>query len=125
MSYMYNVRMKRVTATQARRNWFRLLDEVAAGEVVVIERKGRRIVLRREEEAPEGEAREPPDYSTVLRAPGAEEADRWSWAWTGDDVKLVAEEPAAHGDAVTEGEASGGRLDDPNDEGDGPVDERA
>jgi hypothetical protein len=37
---LYIVRMKRVTASEARRNWFRLLDEVAAGAVVVIERGG-------------------------------------------------------------------------------------
>ena len=35
--------MKRVTASDARKNWFRLLDEAAAGEVVVIERAGTRI----------------------------------------------------------------------------------
>ena len=37
-----------MTATEARRNWFRLLDEVAAGEEVVVERGGRRIIIRRE-----------------------------------------------------------------------------
>lgn len=87
---MYIVHMKRVTASEARRNWFRLLDEVAAGAVVVIERKGRRIVLRREERTAE-RPRELPDYSNVLRAPAADEADRWSWTWPGPEGDLVAE----------------------------------
>ena len=37
---MYNVHMKRVTASEARRNWFRLLDEIAGGEQVVITSEG-------------------------------------------------------------------------------------
>ena len=39
--------MKRVTASDARKNWFRLLDEVAAGTVVRIERRGTTILLQR------------------------------------------------------------------------------
>lgn len=94
---MYNVRMKRMTASQARRNWFRLLDEVAAGEVVVIERNGRRIVLRREEETAGAEAEEVPDYSSLLQAPDADRADRWGWSWSGPEGDLVLEEePTAH-----------------------------
>ena len=31
--------MKRLTASEVRKNWFRVLDEVAAGEGVVLERK--------------------------------------------------------------------------------------
>lgn len=83
--------MKRVTATQARRNWFRLLDEVAAGEVVVIQRKGRRIVLRREEEVPEREA-ELPDYGALLSAPDADRADEWGWDWPGPEEDLALRE---------------------------------
>ena len=41
--------MKRLTASEVRKNWFRVLDEVAAGEVVVLERKGQWLVLRRED----------------------------------------------------------------------------
>ena len=69
--------MKRVTATEARRNWFRLLDEVAQGVVVCIERGGRRIVLRREPESEHGA--DLADYGTVFRAPKLDEADTWSW----------------------------------------------
>lgn len=77
--------MKRVTASEARRNWFRLLDEIVAGQVVVVERKGWRIVLRREDR-PEG-AHEIPDYGGLIRAPDVEDADRWSWEWS-DEQEL-------------------------------------
>lgn len=79
---MYIVHMKRVTASEARRNWFRILDEVAAGATVVIERAGRRILLKREDPS---EAREQtPDYGSLIRASSVEEADRWGWSWEGD-----------------------------------------
>ena len=42
---LYIVHMKRVTASAARKNWFQLLDEVVQGEKIVIERRGRRIVV--------------------------------------------------------------------------------
>jgi antitoxin (DNA-binding transcriptional repressor) of toxin-antitoxin stability system len=71
--------MKRMTASDARKNWFRLLDEVAAGAVVSIERGGRTIVLRRA--AVREERGELPDYSSLVRAPDVEDADRWSWDW--------------------------------------------
>lgn len=79
--------MKRVTASEARRNWFRLLDEVAAGEVVIVERRGRAIQLRR---APEIEHRRlAPDYSALVGAPqGVEDADLWGWEWSEEDGDL-------------------------------------
>ena len=73
--------MKRITASEARRNWFRILDEVAAGATVVIERHGRRIVLRREEES-ERVSESRPDYGALLRAPDAGRADAWGWEWS-------------------------------------------
>ncbi len=76
---MYVVHMKRVTASDARRDWFRLLDEVAGGAVVSIERGGRTILLQR---APHPKGRAPaPDYTRLIRAPNAAAADRWSWEW--------------------------------------------
>jgi antitoxin (DNA-binding transcriptional repressor) of toxin-antitoxin stability system len=77
--------MKRVTASEARKNWFRLLDEVAEGETVVIQRRGRRIVLRREEKP---RTMPVPDYSEVLRAPEIERADEWHWEWPGPEGGL-------------------------------------
>ena len=71
--------MKRVTASEARRRWFTLLDEVARGEVVVVERGGRRIIIQRQaESATRGGGL---DYSRVLRVPHAEDADSWGWTW--------------------------------------------
>jgi hypothetical protein len=79
--------MKRVTASEARRNWFSLLDEVAAGGAVVIMRHGQRIVLRRETAGgPAGERL--PDYSGVIEVPDVGEADRWGWEWTGPEGEL-------------------------------------
>ncbi len=78
--------MKRVTATDARRDWFRLLDEVAAGGVVAIERSGTTILLKR---APERAARRATvDYSELIRVPEAEQSDRWSWVWPGPESEL-------------------------------------
>jgi len=66
---LYAVHMKRVTASDARRNWFRILDEVADGAVVVIERKGRRILIQR---SPEGSYDAPvPHYTDLVSAPSA------------------------------------------------------
>ena len=96
---MYTVHMKRVTPTQARRNWFRILDEVSRGEVVVLERNGRRIVLRLEEAA-EPEETAVPDYRELLHIEGAERADEWGWEWEapGRDLGMVAEEPEEDGE---------------------------
>jgi antitoxin (DNA-binding transcriptional repressor) of toxin-antitoxin stability system len=90
--------MKRVTASEARQNWFRLLDEVLAGEVVVVERQGRRIVVR-EEEAATGRGPEPAasDYASVLRG-DVDRADVWNWDWPGaDDEVEPASTDAPHG----------------------------
>lgn len=77
--HMYVVHMKRVTASDARKDWFRLLDEVAAGAVVTIERGGTTILLQR---APQPKGREAlPDYAGLISAPKVEDADRWGWEW--------------------------------------------
>ncbi len=78
--------MKHVTASEARKNWFRLLDEVAQGQVVALERNGKRIVLRSEED--EAAPSEVPDYRALLRVPDADAADRWSWEWPGPEQEL-------------------------------------
>lgn len=79
--------MRRVTASEARKDWFRILDEVAEGDVVVILRKGRRIVLRREE-IPAGVGRELPDYSGLVRVTHPDAADEWRWEWEGPEGEL-------------------------------------
>jgi antitoxin (DNA-binding transcriptional repressor) of toxin-antitoxin stability system len=74
--------MRKVTATEARKRWFRLLDEAAEGEVIVLQRRGRRLVLRREEAVKSRGAKSHPDYRRLLRVPRVDEADRWSWVWS-------------------------------------------
>lgn len=83
---MYIVHMKRVTASEARRNWFQLLDQVLEGEVVAIVRKGARIIIRREAGFEAG--REPPDYSGIIRVRDADEADLWGWDWEGPELEF-------------------------------------
>ncbi len=78
--------MKHVTASEARKNWFRLLDEVAQGQVVALERNGKRIVLRSEED--EAAPTKVPDYRPLLRVPEADAADGWSWEWVGPEQEL-------------------------------------
>jgi hypothetical protein len=81
--------MKNVTASEARKRWFRLLDEALRGEVIAVQRKGRRIVLRREEPTGPGNGKGARQYKRLLRVPDADEADQWSWKWRGSDRGLV------------------------------------
>jgi hypothetical protein len=78
--------MKRMTASEARRRWFSVLDRVARGEVIAVERAGRLIVLRRED--PPSKDMIPPDYSSVLSVPDADDADQWGWDWSPGDKPL-------------------------------------
>ena len=77
--------MKNVTASEARKNWFRLLDEALNGEVIAVQRKGRRLVLRREELADNRMQGEPGSIKQLLHVPMHEKADRWSWEWRGPE----------------------------------------
>ncbi len=81
---LYIVRVKKVTASEARRQWFRLLDEAVQGEVIVVQRKGRRLVLRREDVGKVKGTSAARGYRRLLRVPRADQADRWSWEWTAD-----------------------------------------
>lgn len=80
-TYLYTVHMKRVTATDARKNWFRLLDEVVEGEVVLIEREGARLVLKLAEQG--DPLAKIPDYRELIHGPELEKADQWGWEWDG------------------------------------------
>ena len=82
--------MKKVTASEARKHWFRLLDHASQGEVIVIQWKGCRVVLRREELNDTGNARARPTYHRLLGAPGVDAADQWSWKWRGAGRGLVS-----------------------------------
>jgi hypothetical protein len=84
--------MKRMTASDVRRNWFRVLDEVLAGETVAIERDGRRVFVSAEDDrAPEARAKTP-DYSDLVRG-DVEHADGWSWEWPGAEGELEPRPP--------------------------------
>jgi hypothetical protein len=76
-----------MTATEVRRNWFRVLDEVLAGETIVVERSGGRVVLRAEGASASPGGASPPDYSTLLCG-DVELADRWTWDWPGSEGEL-------------------------------------
>ncbi|MGH7446004.1 MAG: type II toxin-antitoxin system prevent-host-death family antitoxin [Longimicrobiales bacterium] len=84
-----------MTASEARRLWFRLLDEVLDGEVVVITRRGRKIVIRREDPA-RGARPKLPDYAHIIRVPESDMADTWRWDWGGpeQDLELREDEEA-------------------------------
>ena len=72
--------MHRLTASEARRRWLQILDRVAAGEPILIEHKGRGILLRREDDAEI--ARDVPDYSAIIRPiDDMGQADEWGWEW--------------------------------------------
>ena len=86
---MYIVRMKQVTASEARKNWFRLLDEALDGEVIAVQRKGRRLVLRREDVAKSPHTKASRKYKRLIHVPDGEKADQWSWDWRGSEHGLV------------------------------------
>ncbi len=77
--------MKNVTASEARRDWFRILDEVAGGEKVVIQRRGKRIVLTCED-AYQLKSGSEVDYRALIQSRNPDEADRWSWEWSEDGL---------------------------------------
>jgi hypothetical protein len=81
--------MKQVTASEARKNWFRLLDEALDGEVIAVQRKGQRVVLRRENVAKSRKTKAAGQYKGLLRVPDGDKADQWSWDWRGSEHGLV------------------------------------
>ncbi|HEX2166724.1 MAG TPA: type II toxin-antitoxin system prevent-host-death family antitoxin [Longimicrobiales bacterium] len=85
--------MKRVTASEARRLWFRILDEVLEGEVVVITRRGGRIVIRRDDST-SAKGRTHPDYSGILHIREPDSADSWRWEWSGPEQDVALREDA-------------------------------
>ncbi|HKY10085.1 MAG TPA: hypothetical protein VJQ55_17685 [Candidatus Binatia bacterium] len=86
----YIVHMKNVNASEARKHWFRLLDEALSGEVIVVQRKGRRLVLRREDAKDKKSGSTARQYKKLLRVPNADRADQWSWEWPGPEGDVVS-----------------------------------
>jgi len=70
--------MKQVTATEARKYWFTLLDEAAKGEVIAIRRNDKNLILKLEKKK-----RVAPDYTKSIDFPDADEAGTWGWEWKG------------------------------------------
>ena len=70
--------MKHVTATEARKNWFQLLDEAARGEVIAIQRDDKKLILK----AAKTKSR-PPNYRKLIHFPEADDAHTWGWDWKG------------------------------------------
>lgn len=80
--------MKRITPIEARRYWFRILDEVVAGVVFVIERNGARVILHREEAISPNTGTAPADYTHLLKVPDADLADAWGWQWNDPESEI-------------------------------------
>ena len=74
--------MKRVTASEARRNWFRLLDEAANGEVIAIQHKDKRLILKDQKSQPRV-----PSYKGLIGGK-VDDADTWGWEWKGPEKLL-------------------------------------
>ncbi|HEY2385014.1 MAG TPA: hypothetical protein VGK48_27885 [Terriglobia bacterium] len=70
--------MKYVTASEARKNWFQLLDEAARGEIIAIQRDDKKLVLQLEKRK-----QQVPDYKGLISARGSDDADAWGWEWKG------------------------------------------
>ncbi len=79
--------MKSMTATEARKHWFRILDEVIEGETVVIEREGARLILQLAE--PRELEEKIPDYQSLIRVKDVNQAGQWGWDWQGSPDGLV------------------------------------
>jgi hypothetical protein len=72
----YIVHMKHVSASEARKNWFKLLDEAANGEVIAIQRNDKKLILKMQKKKPSV-----PSYKGLIRFPDADNADIWGWEW--------------------------------------------
>ena len=70
--------MKYVSASEARQNWFKLLDEAANGEVIAIQRNDKKLILKLQTKK-----QTVPSYKGLIDFPDADEADTWGWEWKG------------------------------------------
>ena len=93
--------MKSVTASEARRNWFRILDEVVAGETIAVNRKGRRVLITLEKRGGIAEGSGFPDYGDVIAVAEVDRADQWGWDWD-PDIGLTSVDRAPDAEASGE-----------------------
>jgi len=75
---VYIVHMKYVSASEARKNWFQLLDQAARGEVIAIQRDDKKLILKLDKRK-----RRIPSYKGLIDFKDADEADTWGWEWKG------------------------------------------
>jgi hypothetical protein len=73
---LYIVHMKYVTASDARKHWFQLLDEAAAGHTIAIDRNGTKLVLRAEKAR-----RTKTPAKPIITGKDIDNADKWGWTW--------------------------------------------
>jgi prevent-host-death family protein len=86
---MYNVHIvKRYTVARFRARLAQVLDEVEAGEVVTIERRGRRFRLVGDDHATKREAI-PPPFFAVTDDTLLEHGWTWDWRGPGEPMRLV------------------------------------
>ena len=71
--------MRCVTASEARKNWFTLLDEAVRGEKIVIERNGKRLVLAAEKKSIKTRV---PSYKKLIGGTDIDNAHKWGWEWS-------------------------------------------
>ena len=83
--------MKSVTATQLRQDLFRVLDDVVAGETVVVERKGHHVMIVLAQPQGDETSAERPDYRDLVSATDLDDADLWTWEWDGEGVHPVVD----------------------------------
>jgi hypothetical protein len=76
--------MKLIKASEARKQWFRILDDALRGEIIAVERKGQRVVLQREEPSRSARTKDALSYKKLLKVRRPDEADRWTWDWRPD-----------------------------------------
>ncbi|MBI2336040.1 MAG: type II toxin-antitoxin system Phd/YefM family antitoxin [Deltaproteobacteria bacterium] len=69
--------MKQFSATEARKNFFKLLDSAVEGETVTIKRKG--IVLKLVPSRPQ-KTKKVSGYSPYIHS-DVSKADQWVWHW--------------------------------------------
>jgi len=73
---VYTVHMKHFCATNARYNFFKIIDTAASGEPVIIERNGISLELRKL--SPRKKASKKISYKGLIKG-GLDNADCWSW----------------------------------------------
>jgi hypothetical protein len=78
LGLLYVIHMKYVTASEARKKWFQLLDEAAGGEVIAIRRDDKELILKAAKRK-----QAPPNYKSLIDFKDADDADVWGWEWKG------------------------------------------